>query len=570
MATYLEWNEAIADFFTRGLMRSEALYLSVDEDTLMAIGSQRFSELDVDEVVHDFESALRKECVRGEQILLPPIAAGSEGGPPHCIAFLAGMVLAAHRMAPEDDIAEINYFTRLREILGVIGESGRPRGLRPPAPEEPLWVAFNDWAIRNEWQPTAERGPEGTMKFTNYPLSQSLLRQGDKGRLEREFRDTVAELGRESDRERIGGWFFNRATAFSTSHIRKLAQESTTDRFDAIVDAVHRVYMSIDWEQSSPDHGMSRRWAGPRRLTAGLYREADPLFGSITYYLFPRRYPGEIQRELSVIRDGECESMHRDKDGQFRPLWPVDPDGGENYEVIGDPRVTELQLPARDFWVLTRDRFDDSSGTYASRGAPRLGETFLLLCRKQCEDQLNILKDEGLLFWDGSAVHVPDHDQWVEYRECMVLSSSWGGIVPQIPGLFDELRPHTRASISLRGGLKAGQRDTWIEGHMPELFITSFDTTWRIRITEVSQLDAKPLFDGVVNSNISIDLSHIGSGDYWVEILENGRSVDRRYMRVLPWGLLEPTVPTQAFGTPVGKFILRGGLLTDRNNTVNQ
>ena len=571
MATYLEWNEAITDFFTQGLLRSEALYLSVDEDALMAIGSQRFSELSVYEVVHDFEFAVRRECVHGGRVILPPTTAESEGGPPRCIAFLGAMVLAAHRMAPEDDIAEINYFTRLREILGVTGGSGRPRGLRPPgAPEEPLWVALNDWIMTNEWQPTAERGPEGAMKFTNYPLSQSLLREGDKGRLEGEFKDTEEELGRDSDRERVGSWFFNSATAFSTRHIRRLAQESTTDRFDAIVDAVHRVYMSIDWDQPGSEGGTSRHWAGPRRLTAGLYRRADPLFGTMTYHLFPRRYPGETRQGLGVIREGECEPLHRDQDGQFRPLWPVDPGGGEKYEITGDPRIAELHLPARDFWVLTRDRFDDSSGTYASRGAPRLGETFLLLCRKECESQLNILKDERLLFWDGDAAEVPSHNQWVEYRECMVLSATWDGIVPQMPGLFDELRPRTRASISLQGGVKTGQRDTWLEGYLPELSITSFDRAWRVRITDISQLDAEPLLDEVVNSNTAVDLPHIGSGDYWVEILDSERSADRRYMRVLSWDSLEPTAPIQAFGTSIGGLILRGGLLMDDNSEINK
>ena len=88
-------------------------------------------------------------------------------------------------------------------------------------------------------------------------------------------------------------------------------------------------------------------------------------------------------------------------------MWPVHPDGGETYQVTGDPRITDLYLPTRRFWVLTRDRYDDASGTFASRGAPRLGETFLLLCREECQEQLHILKDEGLLDWDDDPVDVP-------------------------------------------------------------------------------------------------------------------------------------------------------------------
>ena len=569
MVTYLEWNDAIANSFTWGLLRGEALYLSVDEDALITMGAQTFPELDARDVVQDFECAIREECVSGERVYLPPPTAGCDEGPPRCIAFLGAMVLAAHRMAPDDNIAEINYFTRLREILGLVGGGGRPRGLGSPgAPEEALWLAFNSWAMKNEWQPSAERGPEGAMKYINYPLSQSLLRQGDKGRMEDEFRGAQDVLGRDADRERVGGWFFNRANRFTTSHIRRLALESTTDRFDAIADAVHAVYMSTDWDQSDSDGLTTRHRMGQGRLTAGLYRQADPIFGTITYHLFPRRQPGVAEFDLYAIRNGMRMPLHRDRDGQFRPLWPIDPGGGESYEVVGDPRVTELHLPERDFWVLTRDRLDESSETYASRGTPRLGETFLLLCRKECNDQLNILKDEGLISWNGDPVEVPGHDRWLEYRECMVLAASWDGIVPQMLDLFDELRPRTRASISLQGGLKTGQRDTWLEGHMPELSITSFDRAWRVRVTGVSSLDEGPLLDESVSSNTAIDLSHIGAGDYWVEVLVGDRSADRRYIRVLSWDELQPSAPGGRFGTPVGGFILQGALLVDGNREV--
>ena len=76
------------------------------------------------------------------------------------------------------------------------------------------------------------------------------------------------------------------------------------------------------------------------------------------------------------MHDGSPELLHRSRDGHFRPLWPIGPSGGETYSIIGDPRITELRIPKRSFWVLTRDPFDDASRIFASRGSPRLGETF--------------------------------------------------------------------------------------------------------------------------------------------------------------------------------------------------
>ena len=450
----------------------------------------------------------------------------------------------------------------------MTGERGRPPGLNPPAPEENCWVALNNWILRNGWQPSAERGPNGPLKFTNYPLSQSLLRTGDREKLERDFRNAEGGLGRDSDRERVGAWFFNRATDFSTHHVRKLAQEATTDRHEAIVDAVYDVYASIDWDQPVHDGSTPTSRRSSPRLMAGLYREFDPLFDTIAYHLFPRRPLKEARTGLSVMRNSRLEPLHREQDGQFRPLWPVNPDGGETYQVIGDPRTTELHLPARSFWVLTRDRYDDASGTFASRGAPRLGETFLLLCRKECQEQLHILKDEGLLDWDDSPVDVPDYDEWMEYRECMVLSASWESIIPQMRELFDELRPRSRASISLQGGLKTGRRDTWLEGYLPHLSITSFDPTWRVRVQDVSRPDDEPVLDDTTSANSMIELPSLVAGDYSIEVLSGDeRPTDRRYIRILSWDALQPTEPTEVLGTTVFDYILRGGLLVARKDT---
>ena len=570
MASYLEWNEAIAKYFTYGLTPGDTYYLSVDEDALIEIATDHLGEPRVPDAVKDFEMAVQEECVTGRRVTLPETTPQRPSGAPSCLAFLGAMVLAAYRMAPEDDIAEINYFTRLREIIGMAGERGRPPGLSAPgAPEERLWLALNSWILRCGWQPSADRGPDGPLKFTNYPLSQSLLRTGDKGKLTRDFGNAESDLGKDSDRERVSAWFFNRATDFSTHHIRKLAQEATTDRYEAIADAVYDVYASIDWNRSVADRGAPDGWRGSRRLMAGLHREFDPILGTTTYHLFPRRQHKETRTDLSVERNGKLEPLYQEQNGHFRPMWPVHPDGGETYQVTGDPRVTDLYLPTRRFWVLTRDRYDEASGTFASRGAPRLGETFLLLCREECQEQLHILKDEGLLDWDDDPVDMPDYHGWMEYRECMALSASWDGIIPQIPELFDELRPRGRASISLQGGLKTGRRDTWLEGYLPHLFVTSFDPTWRVSVTNVSRPDIEPALDDTVSANAVIELPSLAAGDHLIEVYSGGgHPTDRRYIRVISWDALQPTEPKTTFGTPVGDYILRGAVLEVRHDVI--
>ena len=564
MASYAEWNEAIANFFIGGTIPGEAFYLSLDDETLAEIATVWFSEDGTSNPVRDFEIAVQEKCVSNGRVILPQMGPVSPGGAPEYVAFLGAMVLAAHRMAPEGGISEINYFTRLREILNLNQGSGRPSGMHPPAPEESLWTALNQWVVSKEFLPSAERGPEGPTKYTNYPLSQSLLREGDKGKLEREFRRSEKELGEDADRERVGGWFFNRASDFSTFHIRSLANEARADRYEALVDAVYGVYIGVDWRSPEAD---GVRWHKSGWLTAGLYREFDPLSGRIAYHLYPRRQARVFRGNLEIARDGRIEPLRTTRDGYFYPLWQVNPSGGETFPLMGNPWLTELRIPARRFWVLTRDPFDEASRTFASRGSPKLGESFLLLCRSELDEQIAILKDEGLIDWAGHPVEVPGHEEWVEYRDCLILSANWDGIIFQIPELFEELKPRNRASISLKGGLKAERRDTWLEGYLPHLIVTSFDPTCRLRVTNVLSQDEDQELDDTISTNTLVELPGLKAGDYLLEVASGrGSTVDRRHLRVLAWDSLWPQDVAETFGTPFGNYMLSGGLLSERND----
>ena len=561
MATCEDWNNAIADFFAQAAPKGGAFYLSVDEDALTEIAdSGRIRVVDSDPVT-DFEMAVRRRYAPLGSVRLPP-RSPMNGQPPGCLAFLSAMSLAAHRMAPEEGIADINYFTRLREVFGLpTNERGRPWGLQPAGSEERLWAELNRWALDNGWQPSAERGTSEPTKYINYPLSQALLREGDKGKLERAFRSAESTLGRYADRERVGSWFFNNDAGFSTKHISNLAKEVGAERFESVVNAVYDVYASIDWD-SDFSETITRRTRS-NVLSAGLYREANPLFGSVSYFLYPRRHSQNISG-LSAIRNGESVPLHQDSDGSFLPLWEVDPAGDDTCELVGNSAVSTMRLPPRDFWILTRDRFDDGSGNFASRGSPQLGETFILLCRNSLVGQMNILREEGLVNWDGEPIPVdtPQSEGWVEFLECMVLSASWSGVISRIPDLFDELRPQSRASISLQGGLKTGRRDSWLKGHQPSITVASFKTC-QVRVSSVSDPGGKPEFDGSIAPNSEpIKLSALNPGDYWIEVLVNGIRAASRSIKIVSWDSLAPANPTNAYGVRVGDSILRGALLT--------
>lgn len=557
MASYSEWNDAIADFFTERTRAGDMFHLAVDEDALSEIAESSSLTIRQPNAVVDFERAVRGRRVTAQgSVRLSFVARSGKTKAPSCVAFLAAMSLAAHRMAPEDDIGENNYFTRLREILDLTDGSGRPEGMSPPGEEEKLWAALNKWARGNGWRPSAERGDSVSTRYINYPLSQALLRDGDKGRLESAFRQAERRLTRYADRERVAAWFFNNDAGFSTNHLTNLAQDF--ERFDSVVDAVYDVYDSIDWDSPPDAEGAtSSRRARSKTLLAGLYRESDPLFGSVSYLLYPRRRAQNISG-LGVVRDGVEEPLHQDGDGGFPPLWEVDPAGGRSWTVTGSDAISELRLPPRDFWVLTRDGFGDESGDFASRGSPQLGETFILLCRDGVANEMRRLQAGGLVKWEGEPEKVSDG--WVEFRECEARAGDWGCAVPN-SDLSNELRPQSRASISLQGGLKAAGRGSWIEGCAPTYSVASLDDC-RTRLFSASKLDAKLVMDNEAAPNFTpTDLPKLKPDDYWLEISVNRKRAARRFFRIVSWDSLTPAQPSNPFGTAIGGSTLRGALL---------
>ena len=296
MATYDEWNKAIAEYFVSGLPSGATVYLSVDEASLMDIGA-RFEQSEIDHVnwVEDFTEAVRSKYVIGDKVFLPQSSGYQSDQIPRCVAFLAAMVLAAHHMIGEETedetILQTNFFTRLRQVLGLpVGESGRPDGLQQAGIEESLWQSWNQWLIGNGWLPSAERGRGNYNRYINYPLSQALLREGDKETLERLFRqrENLGQLGRVWDRDALGSWV--RKQQFSSKYLTGLIRERDFRRYDVITDAIYDVYLSIDWdwemETKSGIHSI-----GQRRLTvtAELYRVDDFVTGDIDYYLYPRQ-----------------------------------------------------------------------------------------------------------------------------------------------------------------------------------------------------------------------------------------------------------------------------------------
>lgn len=533
MASYEEWNKALVEYFISGLPEGASLYLSVDEQSLRDIG-KRFEN--ISDPVNDFLIAVRTKCIYLGRVYLVDIRGMNSELLPKSVAFLSAMVLAAYLMAEEEteseNISEINYFSRLRQVLGLdVNTAGRPEGL-PTGIEEGLWLEWNQWIIQNGWYPSAELGESVVYRYINYPLSQALLREGDKERLERLFRkeEVSNRLGRSWDRDKIGVWLHSISGHFHSKHLNELFLDKDPRRIDAAIDAVYDVYSSVDWD--SDEIGFKRRdFVIQRRMIAGLYRTEDVFSGQIKYFLYPRQPKRWQGSSLMIANDSKNHELIYDRSGWFCPLWPETPSGGKNYKIIGDPQITEMVLPERQFWLLVRDRENPESGIYASWGQPGLGETFIVLCQEQYREQMDLFRQEGLLIWNDS-IELDLDFKWIEYHECMILSSSWDGVIPQFEDFYQSLKPLVKATISLKGGLRLPRLRIWLEGYGPEVNVISFEDSVRFEIQNLSTRSI--IFDELIATNRP-NTFRLEPGDYYLVAYLGNQQVARQSLKIASW-----------------------------------
>src|SRR6266852_6204411 len=156
MPTYDEWNEALIGYLTRGVSRGGGILLDINDDILEDIGRQAFKmkSVNVTRWPDDFKRAVRAKCILGTRVSLQNLFGYTSNELPRGVAFLGAMVLAAYYMGEDDAVTSVNYFKRLREVLGLGEGEGRPDGMEQGSEEAICeeyeeWVASGRGAVKN-------------------------------------------------------------------------------------------------------------------------------------------------------------------------------------------------------------------------------------------------------------------------------------------------------------------------------------------------------------------------------------------------------------------------------------
>lgn len=552
MATYDDWNSAIADAFTKGIPLGAPVYLAIDDEELATIGAAAFGAdaAGQDGWTEDFCVALRTKMTGAGAVQLSRVKTQhSTEEAPDCVAFLAALVLAASRMAEGADVSELNYFLRLREILDVApepgGQSKRPAGLTAGI-EEPLWRTWNDWLGKRGFLATAARGPEGPRKYINYPLSQALLREADRQHLEDTFDKRAESIPLHCDPQTVAAIVGE--PRWPTSHLREVMGQDGLRRA-AAQDAVFEAYESWRARARSGGSGAKR---GVRPLMAGLFREEDPIMGSVVYRLLPRmRRGGNTIARPTMEQDGQTHRLRPMREGWYEPTGCVGESalaGGARYPLMGLAGVDAVELPERAFWMLVPEPEDPESGLFAAWAPPRLGEPFILLTQESLWQDLQLLKDEGLVHWDGEPR--PTLTGWLELHGFLAVSEAWDGVHTGNLQLFLELRPRGVLSISVSGGLRSPS-GAWLEGFGPQVVVHGFEGSGDLLVSADTAAVPMQAIPFKVNQPVE-GLIWERAGAFLVEAKTNDESSEARLVRIESWDGLTRRTPAdplaQAFG----------------------
>jgi hypothetical protein len=332
---YFEWNLAIHEYIKRTVPKNKPVYLGFDENELAVIyQSGSGDSLSPLEAKFDLIEAVKATCTDSDQseVLirgpLDPSSSSYNPQKPPIAALLVFLTIAASDMHQDDDFTDKAYFPRLCELFEVEPHksSSRPNGLhiRPhqKPPDVRLWNAWNIWLGDNGWIPTAAQGYTLRTKFSQYTISQVLLRDGDIDRLSRMFLDNHSSIGMYSSLEFIIAWAMNQNLP---RHVRRGLTQSDYERAQDFRDAIFEVYNSLDWstETTSPR-------AFRNRIYCGVYRQVNPYSGETLYRLFPKQSFDLSRHSVGIIcPDGQEQPLVPLGESNFEPLWQINPFASE-------------------------------------------------------------------------------------------------------------------------------------------------------------------------------------------------------------------------------------------------
>lgn len=580
---YDRWNEVVADVLFPELDRPAPVYLDVEDHEIEEIGAR--VGVDADKVISQLMGVVgstidRDSVTGGFKDHLKRVVHWQKGPRVDAypaVATLAAFSLAAEQMASGDGLASNNYYGRLANLLGGSKDRLHQSYMKSA---EPLWAGLNLWLDRLDGHRGTPTAYALGKRFIGLPMSQALVREADRRRLERFFVDfdlaPRSEIPAPEIEPLLGLWF---GREHQTSHLGKLwAKVGLRERIAEVAAVELQAWDGID---TSDEAGETR--AGRALLALRLRKFPKPQVQIFPFFLV--KNPLACREATLVLDSGDAivdlvpaneldQAMVLGGAGAIDPASLV---GG--VLTVRDQIGGEMTRLPRGVVVF---RKDELSGLWIEAKQVLMGDDVVLLALDRSAARVrDLLADIARPGWveDASRLGLPEG--WSLFEKVEVFARP--GNESTVHGDLRALVPLTSSQLKFSGGLSlpGASRSRWHSARPPHIrAVSDSGSGFTVQLKDLGgELTTD---EGVIvvgwtdegSGSVIVDGTdlQLDDGRYAVEMIVGSNVVARREFSLhssdtrdeVQWSGMESIV--HDLGDPLA--VLSAGERTDRANLV--
>lgn len=476
---YLQWTQAIAEVVYPETGDGAPVYLDLEEDVLAAIASraghdgparQGLRDVVIGVVVADdsfsLAALLRREAAWRTRRDL-------DEAPP-CLGFLAVTVLAAEDMGAADDgLSQNAYYARLCSLLELAGDSHHVRAQYMGCAEQ-LWGDLNRWLERLEGRRGTPTAYSLSYRYVGLPVSQALVREGDRRRFPIFFAQyglpAGSELAPEVLERYLDAWFTSETCPLSASLKKLWGKGSARERIAAVAAVELTGWDGTIEAGETPLASSVQRASLMAQLRRGFMGQ------SLDLALTLRTAPDEDLASGVEVESAEGQWMPVGFVPAVANVWRTSYSGDIDVSSVLEGVVKLRTASAVDHLIRHHPRsvvplvLDELQAAYVEAERLQLNVDSMVLVRTVAQGRplaANVLKSLATCARPGFKVH--NHlsglpDGWTLISDVQLFGSPGPGTP------YNELVPLARDQLTIAGGMRIPSRiRKWSVVAPPEL-----------------------------------------------------------------------------------------------------
>ena len=492
---YARWNDAIVEQLMLAVPASEEALLCVNPRILARVFEEAgLGSITPEEAEQQFTTSVanlyqRRVLRHGPRLSV--LRRCSSGGPPDCVAFLAGSVLAAFRMQSDEELSGNAYYRRLADLLKCEMQGAHPSGFDPLVFES-LWVYLANWFSQTYGRRLAmPKGDVGFRRFVALPLAHTPLRSLDIEKLPVFFSWAGYQPGVRARHDRILAGL--KRWQRSKNMLTPIGADALYDDRSSAVAAQASAELEA-WDGSFCESA--------RRRSAPVEIQFDVVQRSPEFFYLPRRPPG-----FPRVFDGGERVFKASDEGWYDPAQ-LRPEDGEllesGFEWLSHNSGIDYAMRRSGALVIPFTPSSSYSGFLSSQRLLR-GVRCCVLCRDNIvptvKDYLSDVAQDLL----SPVSHPLLPNGWSMFRDILARNPV------EAPAGLEALEVDESFELIVAGGLRIGRSWSWITGGPPQILVSGVEAQDRITVNGASvEVDA--------NGELRAGGIFAESGEYLVEV----------------------------------------------------